>query len=318
MTVRETLCGIEAAEELLPEGARQALSAVSENDRRHIDELRLRRGRAFSAVLFGREYFVTPDGRLMNSPSEGVRVGSADIEYTFMTAFRGSVHAFPRELSEGFITCPSGNRAGFCGRAVIGEDGGVQSVGEVSSVNIRISRQVIGCAEPLYNKVFAEGLCSLIVASPPCGGKTTVLRDLCRLLGERYRVSLIDERCEIAAASGGVPMNDVGARTDVFSGYPKSEAVMTAVRVMSPEVIVCDEIGSEADLRALSCAADSGVRLICSCHAPDIDALKKRPAAGELIARGVFDRAAFLGTGAVCGKLTALYILSGTESGVCV
>lgn len=294
---------------LLPDRLKAAVLSAGQSEREKITELRLRRGRSLSAVLYGREYFLTYDGRFMNSFEGAVEVTAEDISQVFTRAFRGSVHSFPREMAQGYITCEGGNRVGFCGTAVSDRVGEVTSVKDISSINIRIAREVIGCAEAIFDRAFSDGLASLVIASPPCGGKTTVLRDLCRLLGERRRVSIIDERGELASVYEGEPQNDVGARSDIFNTYDKSAAVVTAVKVMSPDVLVCDEIGAKGDLEALEYALNSGVRLVCTCHAAVFDDLKKRPAVGRLMKQGYFDFAAMLGTGAMCGRLTAFYKL---------
>lgn len=295
---------------LLPDRLKAAVLSAGQGEREKITELRLRRGRSLSAVLYGREYFLTYDGRFMNSFEGAVEVTAEDISQVFTRAFRGSVHSFPREMAQGYITCEGGNRVGFCGTAVSDRVGEVTSVKDISSISIRIAREVIGCAEAIFDRAFSDGLASLVIASPPCGGKTTVLRDLCRLLGERRRVSIIDERGELASVYEGEPQNDVGARSDIFNAYDKSAAVVTAVKVMSPDVLVCDEIGAKGDLEALEYALNSGVRLVCTCHAAVFDDLKKRPAVGRLMKQGYFDFAAMLGTGAMCGRLTAFYKLN--------
>ena len=294
---------------LLPDRLKAAVLSAGQGEREKITELRLRRGRSLSAVLYGREYFLTYDGRFMNSFEGAVEVTAEDISQVFTRAFRGSVHSFPREMAQGYITCEGGNRVGFCGTAVSDRVGEVTSVKDISSINIRIARAVLGCAAAIFDRAFSAGLASLVIASPPCGGKTTVLRDLCRLLGERRRVSIIDERGELASVYEGEPQNDVGARSDIFNAYDKSAAVVTAVKVMSPDVLVCDEIGAKGDLEALEYALNSGVRLVCTCHAAYFDDLKKRPAVGRLMKQGYFDFAAMLGTGAMCSRLTAFYKL---------
>ncbi len=298
------------ASELLSDRLKDCLYTISAAERESISELRLRRGRYFSAVLFGREYFVTHDGKLMNSPLNAAEVTPQDIDITYVRAFKGSVHAYPREQSEGYITTRGGNRIGFCGTAVVDKSSGeVTTVKKISSLNIRIAREVTDCARPIYDRAFDNGLTSLIICSPPCGGKTTVLRDLSRLLGMEHRVALIDERGELACSEEGIPQNDVGAHTDVFDCYPRRQAIVTAVRTMSPEVLVCDEIGSKSDLDALEYALDSGVKLICSCHAGSFDELKNRPAPARLIKDKVLSCAAILGTGSSCGRLKEFYKL---------
>ncbi len=295
-----TACG------LLCERLRGAVMSIPRTERGRITELRLRAGKFLSAVIYGREYFITFDGRLMNSPDEAVSVSPEEVRETFTAAFKGSVHAYPRELAQGWITAPGGSRVGFCGTAVCDPSGReLTSVRNISSVVIRLARQIPGCADRLYEQAFADGAASLIIASPPGGGKTTVLRELCRRLGERYRVSIADERGELACMDSCTPQNDIGLRCDVLDGYPKSDAIVTAVRTLSPEIVVCDEIGSKEDLSALEYAVNSGVKLVCTCHAPDLESLKKRRAAGRLIKERVFDYAAVLGTGSMCGRLVS-------------
>ena len=297
--------GFSQALELLPERLADIMSSVPPETAVRVCEIRLRKGRFLSAVISGREYFVDRHGGLSRSAEGAAEVTDSDIAFAFKTAFRGSVHSFPRELSEGFITCEGGNRVGFCGTASLAGENGQLVVRDISSVNIRIAHEVKGCAEKLFDMAFGNGLVSLIISSPPCGGKTTVLRDLCRILGSTRKVSLIDERSEIAAVCKGTPRNDTGLFTDVFNSYPKAQAIMTAVRTMSPDIVICDEIGAEEDYAALSYAANSGAKLICTCHSPSFRDLMARPVAGRLIKSKIFDCAAILGTGDLCGKVVS-------------
>ena len=297
--------------DLLSEPIYTAVSAVSRSEKPGICELRLRRGRKLSVSAFSKEYFVTSDGRLVNDENSGVQVTSDDIETVFHRALKGSVHSFRREITEGYVTVSGGCRVGFCGTAVISPEKGyiIDNVKDISSVNIRIAREIKGCAAELYNKAFDGELKGLLIAGPPASGKTTILRDLTRVLGSSYRVSLIDERNELAASVDGVPQNDIGAKTDVFSSYDKYSGIMTAVRVMSPQVLVCDEIGSAADLEALRYAIGSGVCIVASCHAPSFAELRKKQYISKLIKAGAFGACAVLGTGPLCGKLVSYSLI---------
>ncbi len=301
--VRES--GLRQAEALLSGRLAAAVERIGGSEREQIQELRLRRGGYLSAGICGREYFVTRTGRLVSEAEGAVNVTESDIEFTCLAATDNSIHSFEREIRQGFVTAGGGCRVGFCGRAVCtGTE--LVSVKEISSVNIRISREVIGCAEGIYRELFAVGARSLLIAGPPASGKTTVLRDLCRLLSAERRVSLIDERGEIAAVCGGCAQNDVGLHTDVFTGYPKLEAIMTAVRVMSPEIVVCDEIGTEGELPAYEYAIGSGARLICTCHADTVKQLRHRPVVSQLTAERAFDAAVMLGSGRDIGRVMRL------------
>ena len=94
--------------------------------------------------------------------------------------------------------------------------------------------------------------------------------------------------------------------SDVFNSYNKYDGIMTAVKVMSPMILVCDEIGSKEDMKALEYAVNSGVRLIATTHAADYDEAKRKSGISKLIKDKVFDYACVLGTGALCGKLLKL------------
>ena len=292
-----------SALKLLDERLCRAVSSVK--DKSFITEIHLRRGGCLSVSKDSRELFVTADGELKDECRSAVPVFDEDIEYTYRTAMKNSLHAYENEIRQGYVTAEGGNRVGFCGRAICADPSGesVQTLREIMSVNIRISHELIGCADMVFNAVFADGLCSLIIAGPPSSGKTTVLRDLCRRLSASCRISLIDERGELAAVSDGRASNDVGSRTDIFTGYPKLSAITTAVRVMSPQVLICDEIGAEGELPAFEYAINSGVKLVASCHASDYEELLRRPVVSELIRKKAFDRAVFLGSGSDIGRM---------------
>ena len=241
--------------ELLTPRIRGAIMSVPEIERDRIQEIRLRRGRRLSVTIFSKEYFVNDNGRLMNNIGDSVQVTTEDIETIYQRAFQNSLHSFHREIARGYITVSGGCRVGFCGTAVLdpARSYAVESVKNISSLNIRIAREMIGSSDEIYAKCFSDKPMSLLIASPPSGGKTTVLRDLARKLGERWRVALIDERNEFAATVAGEPQNLIGAMTDVFNSYNKYEGIMTAVKVMSPLMFVLKIISDIATPVSLAC-----------------------------------------------------------------
>lgn len=274
-----------------------------------IQEIRLRINRP-AAVWTGKNVrYITEDGQLTYNKASGVIASEQDVRRTFEAVCQYSVHSFQREISQGFITVRGGHRVGFCGTPVM-RDGTVENIKNINAVNFRIARELKGCAEKLFETCFSDGLCDLLIVGVPASGKTTVLRDLTRLLGDRFKVSVIDERGEIAASWNGIPQNDIGANTDVFDGCGKSEGISAAVRVMSPQIIVCDEIGSEGELSALREAASCGVRTAATAHAADMSDLYRR-FPREAVER--FDRIAFLsGT----GKISAVVNVRGERGRV--
>ena len=111
------------------------------------------------------------------------------------------------------------------------------------------------------------------------------------------RITLIDEREEIAVMYRGQPQMDVGPRTDVLSGCPKALAIPMALRAMNPQIIAVDEITVREDLRAISQAAGCGVALLATIHAANVEELQAKPLYQELLAGRVFRQAVLIRTG---------------------
>ena len=270
--------------------------AAYDDSRGNLCEIRLRAGKAVGITTEKGYYFLNANGLALAmkspSPQQMLTVTADDIRRTFEALCRFSVHSCQGQISRGFITVAGGHRAGICGTAVYSSDGRVENLKYISGINLRIAREIKGAADRLSDCV--KRPTGVLICGEPCSGKTTVLRDLCRQAGDRFPVSLIDERGEIAAACGGVPNNDVGANTDVLSGFTKGDGIITAVRSMSPRLIVCDEIGSEEDIRALRLAALSGVKAAAAVHCGLPDELMRRENLRRLIAEGVFEYIVFV------------------------
>ena len=152
-----------------------------------------------------------------------------------------------------------------------------------------------GRCDELAPKLFGRGsFASTLLLSPPCGGKTTLLRDLVRRLAggvEPYgprRVSLVDERGEVAVCWQGEPQMDVGPHTDVLDACPKALGIPILLRAMNPQIIAVDEITVREDLRSASMAAGCGVRLLATIHAADVSELLQKPLYAQLLADRVF------------------------------
>lgn len=278
----------------------QSLECLTDCDSVH--EIRMRTGRPVGIVSFGTERFLTQKGNLTDYPDMCSQVTPEDMEYSFRAVCDYSIHSYRREISEGFITLEGGNRVGICGTAVT-ENGKISTLKYVSGLNFRIAGQAFGCAEDICRRILQKGLCSVLVIGPPMSGKTTVIRDMCRILGEKYRISVIDERGEIGAVYHGIPQNNIGKMTDIFDGYPKAQGIMTAVRVMSPDIVVCDEIGGDEDCAALLSSANTGVRIIATVHGGSLSGVKKRRFLSEVIESGIFDCYVTLGGGGSIGKI---------------
>lgn len=249
-----------------------------------VEEIRLRTGRPAQVIASSGEF-------IQDAPPFTREEASNLLE----KLCRHSIYAREDELKMGFITLDGGARVGVCGRPVV-ENGRIKRMTDISSFNFRLTREAVGCAEGVMEYVLENGRpVSTLIAAPPAGGKTTLLRDIARCLSngvcsEPFKVALLDERGELAGLIDGVPSFDVGLRTDVMEFAPKAEAIGIFVRTMNPDVILTDEIGGSGDAEALEEAARCGTAVIASAHASSCDELKKRPALQRTIESGVFKR----------------------------
>lgn len=255
-----------------PERLRESIGTFGDG----LTEIRLRRSKPIVLMRNSDMFFIDNNGRITKTfGSECAELSSAETDSFFYAICRNSVHSFQEDICSGFITLSGGHRVGLCGTAVI-RDGKISNIKNISGFNVRISREVIGSGEEIYNKVFCGGLKNVLIAGIPSSGKTTILRDLCRLLGSRYKVSVIDERSELAAVYAGVPQNDVGINTDVFDGYSKADGLEAAVRVMSPDIIIFDEAGSQNEFGYMEHAINCGIRICASVHAASVEDIKRK------------------------------------------
>ncbi len=280
---------------------RGALQSLDKNDILRMQEIRLRSGRPLAVTISGREYFVTMQGRLTAYPHEGIRITRMEIEESFRAVCEYSVYSYARELREGYITLKGGARVGIAGTAVY-DGSNLASMRCISSMSFRLPRQVKDCAV----KLAAVNFGGLLVTGAAGSGKTTILRDLCRLLGNDKRVSLIDTRGELAGMLHGMPQYEIGLHTDVFDGFPRSTGAVTALRAMTPDYIVCDEIGTDEDVEALMQVHGCGVKIIASAHGCGMEDIQERKPLRPLISSGVFTHAAVLGSCANPGELVKI------------
>ena len=266
-----------------------------------LQEIRLRTGRPLAIVERGREVFLTGDGARTREAGAAWRVTAQELRETMEFVGEYSLYAYEDELRQGYLTIRGGHRVGVAGRTVLDGDK-VKSVRYISCVNVRLSHEVPGCADPVLPYLWGdEGLLHTLIISPPRCGKTTLLRDMVRQIsdGSRarrgYTVGVVDERSEICGCFMGIPENDVGVRTDVMDACPKAEGMMMLVRSMAPEVIAVDEIGRYEDIGAIETVLYSGCRLIATVHGSSLSDIQAKPLFQRLAQEQVFERYVILG-----------------------
>lgn len=257
--------------EILPKLIPVYKEAIANCDFSDLAEIRFRAGRPM--MLYGCDGSVQYCGKYGGTPDakEGITVTQKDLEYQLSAFCRGSVYAYQENISEGFVTLCGGHRVGVAGRAVK-KEGSVMSLRDVSGLNLRIARAFPGCADAVMPYLVSCGrVRSSLIIAPPCSGKTTLLRDAARQLSRMFRVTVVDERSELAAMQNGIPSFDVGMQTDVLDAFPKNTGIRCAIRALSPQVIVTDEIGTEEDQSAICELLKSGSAILASMHGYSIE-----------------------------------------------
>lgn len=249
---------------------RDLLSAIPERIREYIKnedtdrllELRLRLGGKLQAVYRDKNVFVSP-----LKSENGITVCQTDIKRALELITNFSMYAHENEIKNGFVTLSGGHRVGICGEASL-SGGKISHLKNIQALNYRFAREFIGCSDSLMDRIIKNGdIKNTVIVSPPMCGKTTLLRDIARnlsLLGKR--VSIIDERGEIAAVSGGISPFDLGYGCDILSGASKPEGMLFMLRSMSPDVIITDEIGTNDDFASIREIKKRGVSIITSLH----------------------------------------------------
>ena len=275
----------EDAAAILPNRLRRFAMALPEGQKAAAEEFRLRAGRPMTVL--------GPEGET----ALDVVVEPEELETLCDLATEFSRYAAAETLRHGFVPVRGGFRVGLCGTAVI-KDGVNTNLKSLSSAAIRIGREQKGVGMEVLPQLFENGrFQTTLILSPPGGGKTTLLRDLTRLLsgglGEiaPQRLVLIDERGEVAVMYRGEPQMDVGPRTDVLDECPKALGIPIVLRAMNPQIIVVDEITLREDIRAMAQASGCGVGLLATIHAGSVEELGQKPLYRELLETKVFSRA---------------------------
>jgi len=287
--------------EILPKGIREKLEQV--DNLQKLEEIRIKVNKPLFIHIGSKEeiwdYIATPE----------------DIKYIMQRISNYSIYAFEDEIRQGYITIKGGHRVGLCGICVI-ENNNIKTIKDISSINIRACKEIIGCADKVMPYItHNNSMHNTIIISPPKCGKTTLLRDISRQIshGDKSKnfqgknVSIIDERSEIAGSFKGIPQMDVGVRTDVLDNCPKSQGIMMAIRSMSPDVIVCDEIGTQNDMESILMALNSGISLVTTIHGFGIEDLYKRLVFKDIVENFVFSRAIVLSNKKGIGTIESIY-----------
>ncbi|GEO25797.1 stage III sporulation protein AA [Alicyclobacillus acidoterrestris] len=286
---------------ILPPELEERLERLGPDVLAALEEIRLRVGQPLELCGQTGSAFLHSVSGTTSIVADGVIVTGAHIKHVLAQITQFSMYAVEEELRRGFITIPGGHRVGVAGHVVTDSSGQVKSIRAIASLNIRVAHAFPGVATRLRNALYRKQdgrPYSVLIISPPQCGKTTLVRDIARQWSENKlvrrtvpaKVAIVDERSEIAGCIEGVPQFAVGPRTDVLDGCPKAQGMLMAIRSLSPDIVVTDEIGRSEDVTAILEATHAGVSVITTAHALRVEDWRMRPNMETLFQSKAFDR----------------------------
>lgn len=312
-------CASSLVKEILPMLSQRVAAVIERaglSSLEPLEEIRLRADKPIVLQNYYREWFIGSDGALTARPSGSFIVTQEDIRTSLELMSENSVYAYQDEIKNGYITIKGGHRVGLSGR-VIADGCAVRNIKDIAGLNIRLSNQILGCSKKVMGFLIKSStdIYNTLIISPPQCGKTTILRDIARVLSDGLpefnfngvKVGIVDERSELAACLRGIPQNNVGLRTDVLDGCPKNIGMPMLIRSMSPKVIITDEIGNDGDREAVHGVLNAGVRIVTSAHGYNVSELKSRREVLKLIEDKVFERYVVLGNANGPGTLVEVF-----------
>ena len=242
----------------LPQWLARPLGQLPSKDAETVHELRLRLGCAPQFTVQGCSCTPTQLAPELNA-LQTMQLTPLQMEEILFTLCGGSVHTHQTEIAQGYVTLENGCRAGLGGRFLQNPEQGTV-LQELTSVNLRIAREKTVPLPPELTTALQGHFIGMLLVGEPGSGKTTLLRSF----------------------AGNIH----GEALDVLAGLPKGQAVQMALRTLSPQVILLDELGGLDEVTALEQGLFSGVDFVATLHAATPEEATMRPQVKYLMERG--------------------------------
>lgn len=261
-----------------------------------LSEIRLRKDFPVRCKYFFKKRYLGDEGITLFE-DKAIVCTEEDIRYIINKVTEFSVYAFNDRIKQGFITVGNGVRIGIAGECVCEKDE-IITIKNISSLNIRIPHEIIGCSKKIFKYIYEDGLLNnVLIVSPPSLGKTTILKDIARSINEKfdYSILILDERGEFE--------NIKGVNIDKISYSDKLYGFNYGIRTLSPDIVITDELSTETDWECVKNAVNSGVKIMASCHGKCItDLIGKKGFSSDY-----FDRIVVLENSDMPGVIKSVY-----------
>lgn len=249
----------------LPEKLYNCISKCNINS---ITEIRIRNGYKVRLKVGNKLYYLSNDG-LTLLENQGVKCDYNDIQYIINNVTEHSIYAFNDKIKNGYLSTKDGIRLGLAGECVTDNEK-VLTIKNFNSINVRIPHEIIGCSDKIFDYIYQSKIYNTIIISPPLFGKTTILKDLIRKLNllNTETILVVDERGEFNHIKG--------ENVDYICYSSKKFAFENGIRVLSPNIIIADELVDESDWECVKKASLSGIKIIASCHGSSLNDIINR------------------------------------------
>ena len=239
-------------------------SAISYLNYNYLYEIRLRIGFPIKIIYDNKlDYLYRNEDKSFNNK---ILCLKTDVDYIIDKLTDSCLYAFSDMIENGVLVSNEGHRVGLCGEFSVTKNNKL-NYRKISSLNIRIPHEIFNCGKYIYDKLLIDNLKSVLIISPPLFGKTTLLKDLIRIINQNKNINILvlDERGEL--------VNVLGENVDKLSLVDKSFGLNIGVRNLSPQLIVMDELMNDFDMLSVKNLINSGINVIATCHGKDINDL---------------------------------------------